>query len=151
MNQIETKGNIKFAGAEKSCGKSLKIPHSVIIRAPGLLPMLYSVSEIAEELAIPAPTLRDWLDQGMPQQRDARDHIWIDGRQFAQWVVESNQARSTRKMAADEAYCFHCRKAVKMIDPVRERQGKRVLLQGRCPDCGGSICRGARVGHSDKL
>jgi hypothetical protein len=148
MNQIETKGNIKFAGAEKSCGKSLKIPHSVIIRAPGLLPMLYTITELAQELDILAPTIRDWLEQGMPQQRDARDHIWIDGRQFAQWVAESSQARSAEKMAEDKAYCFHCRKPVRLIDPVRKRQGKKILLQGVCPICAGTIYRGSRVGQS---
>jgi Tfp pilus assembly protein PilV len=38
-----------------------KIPHLVIVKAPGLLPMQYTAQELAEELSISESTLRDWL------------------------------------------------------------------------------------------
>jgi hypothetical protein len=118
-------------------------------RAPGLLPMLYTPSELERELRIPARTVREWLDKGLPYQRDARGHIWIDGRRFANWVAELNHARSARRMSQAEAYCVRCRKPVRLIDPVRSCQGQKVLLRGVCPECGGSIFRGARHGQSD--
>jgi hypothetical protein len=127
----------------------IRVPHSVIVCAPGLLPMLYALSELAAELRISVRPLREWLKQGMPQQRDARGHIWIDGRRFANWVAELHHARSARRMGPAEAYCVRCRKPVRLIDPVRSCQGQKVLLRGVCPECGGSIFRGARHGQSD--
>jgi hypothetical protein len=47
---------------------AFKIPHSVIVKASGLLPMLYTVSELAMELDIPGRTLRNWLANGAPRQ-----------------------------------------------------------------------------------
>jgi hypothetical protein len=35
----------------------IRLPHCVIVKAPGLLPMLYKPSEIAEELKIPERTI----------------------------------------------------------------------------------------------
>ena len=55
--------------------KSIHIPRAVIVRAPGLLPMLYSVSELAGELNIPDRTLRDWLAAGAHHERDSQNHI----------------------------------------------------------------------------
>jgi len=40
-----------------------KLPHAVIIKAPGLLPMLYTPREICEELGVAESTLRDWLQK----------------------------------------------------------------------------------------
>jgi hypothetical protein len=39
-----------------------RLSHTVIVRAPGLLPMLYTPSELERELRIPARTVREWLD-----------------------------------------------------------------------------------------
>jgi excisionase family DNA binding protein len=61
------------------------IPHSVIVRAPGLLPMLYKVRELAQELETSRRTIRRWARRGMPHERDGRNHIWINGEEFAQW------------------------------------------------------------------
>ncbi len=125
----------------------LKLPHSVIVRAPGLLPMLYTLSELEEELGVPARTLHDWLDRGMPHQRDARFHIWIDGRQLAIWVQTVRAARSQRsRLNQDEAYCFRCHKPAKLVVSAVQPQGKQALLQGSCPECGTSIHRGVRHG-----
>lgn len=60
-----------------------RLPHAVIVRAPGLLPMLYSPRELGQELRIPDRTIREWLGKGLPHLRDERRHIWIDGRQLA--------------------------------------------------------------------
>jgi len=59
-----------------------KLPHSVIVRAPGLLPMLYKVKELAGELGISPRTIRKWARRGMPHQRDGKGHIWIDGKEL---------------------------------------------------------------------
>lgn len=49
---------------------NIKLPHSVIVKSPGLLPMFYQVSELAEAIGAVERTLRDWLVLGAPHLRD---------------------------------------------------------------------------------
>lgn len=70
-----------------------RLPHTVVVRAPGLLPMLYSPPELAEDLHIPAHIVREWLNKGLPYQRDAAHHVWINGREVAAWVEVARRAR----------------------------------------------------------
>ncbi len=99
----------------------LRLPHSVIVRAPGLLPMLYRPSELAEELDVAPATVRDWVDAVRQQPQKP-------------------------KLGHDEAYCFRCRRSVELRDPVAQQHGKQMLLSGSCPHCGGTINRGGRIG-----
>jgi len=39
----------------------LRQSHRVIVRAPGLLPMLYRLNELAEELEMSLLTIADWV------------------------------------------------------------------------------------------
>ena len=140
--------------AENKCQRSdgtrgtIKLPHVVIVRAPGLLPMQYTLTELGDELEIPGRTLREWLARGLPHTRDARGHIWIEGRQFAAWVRAVQQARLERKLGEGQAYCVKCRRPVELRNPTSVRRGKQFLLSGICPDCGNSIYRGSRHGQS---
>ena len=124
----------------------LKLPHSVIVRAPALLPMLYKVSEISQLMGVPDRTLRDWLAiHGAPYIRDKRQHIWINGIHFAGWVNTIRKKKSGEKipMDVDEAYCMRCNQPVKLLQPVMKPvQGRLVLLQGKCPQCGTTVNRG---------
>jgi hypothetical protein len=122
------------ADQKTSPAQRLKLPHAVIVRAPGLLPMLYTLSELEAEL-------------GVPHQRDARDHVWIDGRQLAAWVQTLQATRSRRPgLNPDEAYCFRCNRPVKLAVSTVQSQGKQALLCGICPECGTAIHRGIRHG-----
>ncbi|MBI5304882.1 MAG: hypothetical protein HY868_22300 [Chloroflexi bacterium] len=116
--------------------------HLVIMRAPGLLPMLYTPRELEDELGIPALTIREWIKQGMPHERDARGHLWINGVTFAGWVEQVQKTKSQITLAADEAYCLKCRQAVKLSDAQPSRLAKLTVLHGICPNCGGTIHRG---------
>ncbi len=125
----------------------MKMPHHVIVKAPGLLPMLYKVSELAGELGLPERTLRDWLDAGAPHQRDPLNHIWINGRAFKQWIQEQRKPKRTVKLLDHQAYCLRCNKAVELQSPERHLiKGKLVNIKGTCPQCGCSINRGATSG-----
>jgi hypothetical protein len=126
----------------------VKMPHQVIVRAPGLLPMLYKPSELAEDLGIPVSTMREWVQRGIPHQRDRRGHIWISGEEFSGWVEIQRGLRRGPALEEDEAYCFHCRMAVKLIDPTRRIIDKRILLQADCPRCGTRINKGVANGES---
>jgi hypothetical protein len=135
-------------------GKSrrTKLPHTVIVKAPGLLPMLYTPREICEELAIAESTLRDWLQAGIPHQRDNRNRIWINGVSFAAWVDRQRKPRSSSKLKEDEAYCLHCNQVSKLFSPqIQPIKGNLVLLKGTCTKCGITINRGANRDRTPEL
>jgi hypothetical protein len=122
--------------------------HRVIVRSPGLLPMLYKTGELAEELAIAPRTIREWVRKGMPHQRDARGHIWINGTEFARWVEIQRSLKRGPDLEADEAYCLRCRRAVELVNPTRLVSGKRALLQAICSQCGATVNKGVPYGES---
>lgn len=133
---------------------SFKIPHLVIVKAPGLLPMQYTAHELAEELCIPESTLRDWFLRGAPHTRDTRNHLWVNGEHFKAWVEEQRKAkrRSPRKLKDGEGYCLRCNQIVVMLDPtVKHIKGKLYHTKGKCPQCGCTINRGGRHGRTAEL
>jgi Domain of unknown function (DUF5679) len=124
-----------------------RFPHSLIVKAPGLLPMLYTLPELEEDTGVSVGTLRDWLTNGLPHKRDNSGHIWIAGHEFATWVAECRAEMLGTPLQADQAYCLRCRKAVPLSGSTRRVNGKQVLYSGTCPDCGAKINRGGRNGE----
>ena len=129
-----------------------KLPHNVIIKAPGLLPMLYTPREICEELDIAESTLRDWLQIDVPHQRDNRNRIWINGEEFARWVNNQRKPKMTNKLNEDEAYCLRCNQVSKLLSPqIQPIKGNLVLIKGTCANCGAVINRGAHRDRTPEL
>ena len=129
-----------------------KLPHNVIIKAPGLLPMLYTPREICEELDIAESTLRDWLQIDVPHQRDNRNRIWINGEEFARWVNNQHKPKVTNKLNEDEAYCLRCNQVSKLLSPqIQPIKGNLVLIKGTCTNCGAVINRGAHRDRTPEL
>ncbi|WP_075070890.1 helix-turn-helix domain-containing protein [Levilinea saccharolytica] len=129
-----------------------KLPHNVIIKAPGLLPMLYTPREICEELGIAESTLRDWLQIDLPHQRDNRNRIWINGEEFARWVNNQRKPRAAKKLTEDEAYCLRCNQVSKLLSPqIQPIKGNLVLIKGSCANCGAVINRGAHRDRTPEL
>jgi hypothetical protein len=126
--------------------KRIFLPHSVIVKAPGLLPMLYKVCELAVELHLPERTLRDWLDDGAPHQRDQRGQIWVYGPEFSNWVVGRRKPKREKKLAEGQAYCCRCKRHVDMQNASsRPIKGKLIMTKGICPQCGCAINRAGRL------
>jgi hypothetical protein len=129
-----------------------KLPHNVIIKAPGLLPMLYTPREICEELDIAESTLRDWLKIDVPHQRDNRNRIWINGEEFARWVNNQRKPKEMKKLNEDEAYCLRCNQVSKLLSPqIQPIKGNLVLIKGTCATCGTVINRGAHRDRTPEL
>ncbi len=123
----------------------IKLPHLVIVKAPGLLPMLYTVRELADELSMPERTLRDWLLHGAPYTRDRLGHIWINDQAFAAWVLSQRKKAPRTRLNTNEGYCMFCNRIVIVLHPTRRPSaGKLVYIQGLCPHCNGKVSRGAR-------
>jgi tRNA G26 N,N-dimethylase Trm1 len=124
----------------------IKIPHIVIVKSPGLLPMAYKVRELASAIAMPERTLRDWLAQGAPHHRDAQGHIWIIGTEFRVWVEKNRKPKKVSKMRDNQAYCMHCGSVVELLcSETRHVRGKLTSTTGQCPHCKSTIYRGGRL------
>ena len=122
------------------------LSHSVIVKAPGLLPMQYRAKEIREELGISSLILRAWIRKGLPVSRDSRGHLWINGQVLSAWIGKQKSRRRKKAMKPDEAFCLRCRKVVRMVNPkIHGAQGKKALLSGHCPVCRGRINRGIKT------
>ena len=123
-----------------------RLPHSAIVKAPGLLPMQYRLAELADELAVSPRVVREWMERGLTYTQDGQGHLWIDGRHVIEWVSQIRNARKKRgqRLALNEAYCLRCRQAIKLNPTRRRENGKQVLVSGQCPNCAGVINRGIR-------
>jgi hypothetical protein len=131
----------------------INLNQKVIVKAPGLLPMKYTLNEIAEKLEINPRTLSDWTDAGAPHEHDSRGYIWVVGTEFAQWVeqvrLQKKKASGNIKLGDTEAYCMRCKKPVDLNSPVIvSGTGKQFFIKGICPHCGCKINRGGRKNDS---
>ena len=125
----------------------VKLPHAVIVKPPGLRPMLYTMRELAEELGLPERTLRNWLDAGAPYQWDWRRHIWISGNAFREWVQAQREPERAGKLQDSQAYCLRCKTTVELVAPEHKPiKGILVHIKGACPQCGCVIIRGVPNG-----
>jgi hypothetical protein len=130
----------------------VRFPHSAIIRAPGLLPMLYNTSELCEELDVPRHKVIFWINNGLPHSRDKRNHIWINGREFVTWMDGIRSSRRKRALLTrGSAYCLLCRKTVVIQNPETKPANGFVLITGHCPECGKRVNKGASVDKSKEL
>ena len=125
-----------------------KIPHRAIVRAPGLLPMLYKTTELAEDLDVPPTMVKTWMRHGLPHQRDARNHLWLIRTDVAQWIEEKRTERRGPKLKTGEGFCLRCSKAVRLLNPTRHTSAKRTLISGSCPKCGTTVNRGRKHDQS---
>ena len=123
--------------------KKVPLPQNAITKASGLLPMMYSISEVCLELDIPRHIVRSWLQRGLPHQRDERKRIWINGKECLSWI-EMRRIKQKRKKTLEEnqAHCFRCHENITIMSPqvVTEHGNRRIT--GLCPDCGGPVNRG---------
>ena len=129
--------------AEKTTPKTtyFVLPQQVMARAPYLLPMCYTLTQLAKRLELDPQVVRCWMAYGMPQQRDHKGRVWIDGIAFARWVRTVSRRRHLLRLAQDEAHCPSCRQVVKLAQPETKGQGKRRWIEGICPECGSAIRR----------
>ncbi len=111
----------------------IKLPYSVVVKSTGLLPMLYTVRELAEEISIPERTLRDWLANGAPHTRDHQSHIWIEGQAFAGWVQSQCQEFPVNQLQKDQGYCLACNRVVVIHKTPRNPSASRLGSQSSDP------------------
>ena len=104
-----------------------------------LLDMIYTPSELAEEVGFTRRQVyRVYIHAGCPHQRDEKQHIWINGKAFREWCEETYPRVS---IAQDEAFCLTCKKAVKLINPIKKQKGRLHYWVSVCPNCGRNLSK----------
>ena len=113
------------------------------VRASALLDMLYTPSELAEELCLDVRHVyKTLIPAGLPHTRDDTGHLWLHGPEVARWL--SGLKSSRRPLAPNEAYCMKCRDTVTMVNPKRVKTATFILLKATCPKCQSKINRGLK-------
>jgi DNA-directed RNA polymerase subunit RPC12/RpoP len=136
----------------KNTISKIKVPHAAIVRAPGLLPMFYTISELAQELQVPQSIIKSWIRAGLSIERDHRKHIFINGRKLANWIKKVREMQKpTPNPDISVAFCFKCRSEVGIDNPRLLNKSRYVLLKAICPHCGAKVNRGISHDQSQEL
>lgn len=131
--------------------QSIHVPHAVIVRAAGLLPMRYTLRELATDLGCSPNLLQGWIRRGMPHARDQHGHIWIVGTEFANWIDQERRRAPSVRLLANQAYCLRCNRPVDLVNPIVCSRGKHIRLRSQCPTCGATVYRAVKYGESPEL
>jgi len=104
-----------------------------------LLDMMYKPSEIAEEVGFNVRQVyRVYIKLGCPNQRDRRNHIWINGKSFVNWYQETFPKL---KVKQDQVFCLTCKKAVDLVEPIKNKKDGLNYLLSFCPLCGRKLVK----------
>lgn len=149
-NKTIVKEIMEVEGGEAPLSSLARLPlfkHAQVVRLSRLLEMLYKPAELAEEIEVnPDTVYRSYIPAGCPHEVDGRGRIWINGKEFIEWVKgirEFRKQRNRNPLQAGEGYCFRCKKNMPMSN-LREVYSnlKIVMMQGECGSCGGKVNRG---------
>ena len=108
-------------------------------RLQNLFDMMYKPSELAEEIGINKRQFyRVYIPLGLTVERDSRNHIWINGMVFKNWILEYYKKV---KLKENEAFCLTCKEPVEIVDPEHHEIHSLYYLTCHCPNCGRKICK----------
>jgi len=108
-------------------------------RIKGLLDMMYTPRELAEEIGINVNKVyMVYLPGGCPHERDNNRHIWINGKVFRGWFEEVYRKRPLGK---GETFCLTCKKAVPLVESERKNTDGLIYDLSSCPNCGRKLTR----------
>jgi len=117
--------------------------------------LTYSILEAAEELGMSIATIRNWIKQGLPIQKDQRPYL-IYGSDLRYFIVQKNKARKFT-LQVGELNCFTCktgRKPQNGAVTYTHQTAKTGRLCGVCCVCGGKCARiisNAKIGQFSQI
>ena len=119
MDEIELRG--RLSGKQKT-------------RLQNLFDMMYRPSELANEIGITKRQFyRVYLPLGLPHEKDHRNHVWINGCVFREWVLDYYQEV---KLKENEIFCLTCKRSVEIVNPTQYEKSGLIYLICDCPICG---------------
>ena len=108
-------------------------------RLQNLFDMMYRPSELAEEIGISKRQFyRVYIPLGLPVERDSRNHVWINGLAFKDWILEYYKKI---KLKDNEAFCLTCKKAVEINNPELNEIHRLSYITCDCPQCGRKLSK----------
>ncbi len=104
-----------------------------------LFDMLYSPRQLADELGIQVDQIYAvYIPLECPQERDAKKHILINGKEFANWYIK---VYSKLRLKQDETFCKTCKQGVKIYQPKTQDKNGLVYILSVCPNCGRNLTK----------
>jgi predicted site-specific integrase-resolvase len=104
--------------------------------------LTYSIIEASEELGVSVATIRNWIKQGLPVQKDQRPYL-IFGSDLRDFIIRKRKARRFT-LQDGELNCFACKTGrVPLNNTViyASQTTKTGRLSGVCSACGGKCAR----------
>ncbi|RJP48343.1 MAG: hypothetical protein C4586_09355 [Anaerolineaceae bacterium] len=104
-----------------------------------LFDMLYTPKELAHEIEINIDQVYDvYVPFGCPHERDPKNHILINGKNFAEWY---GMVYAKIHLVDDETFCKSCKKGVKIYQPKEMTKDGLVYWLSMCPICGRNLTK----------
>ncbi len=102
-------------------------------RLKRLFDMPYKPGELAEEIGINKNQIyRVYIPAGCPHEKDNRNRLWINGKQFYEWY---DKTYKKLRLGKNEVFCKTCKKGVEIINPVEHEKDGLVYITCYCPNC----------------
>jgi len=119
-------------------------------RLKGLFDMMYSTKELAQEIGINIDQIYYvYVPLGCPSERDERNHIFINGKAFAEWY---SKVYIKIRLKENQTFCKGCKKGVAIHNPQKKQKGRLVYILSECPECGRNLTKiiSAKRGDNDR-
>ena len=101
--------------------------------------MMYKPSEIADQIGFDKRMFyRVYLPLGLPHERDKNNYIWINGKEFKNWIIGFYKKAEIGK---DEVFCLTCKKPVEILSPKWKEKNGIYFLNCVCPYCGRKLTK----------
>lgn len=94
---------------------------------------MYRTRQLAAELGVTQQLLGQWFKLGAPHSRDRGGRIWVNGRDFADWVDRQVGGADVRTVSGGTAFCPRCRAAVEIQDATSTTLGEITFGDRRVP------------------
>ena len=108
-------------------------------KVKGLLNMMYSPRELAEEIGFNKNQVyRVYLPAGCPHTKNSIGRILIHGISFRLWFEETYKKTPIEK---GQAWCVSCKKVVMVSNPKRFEKGRLSYNLFTCPICGKAVSK----------
>jgi hypothetical protein len=105
----------------------------------GLFDMMYSPSELAEELGFDKEQVYAvYIPSGCPHERDQRKHILINGKEFSDWYIK---IYAKVNLLPNQSFCKSCKKGVEIYKPKEHYKKGLTYILSECPNCGRNLTK----------